>query len=265
MDHMAFLGNTLTEIAEKKVGIIKPFCRVVTTRQSDEVALVIKETIMSRQVPFVIADVSEARTVKESFMGQQFTFEGETYEIALAGVHQKENAVLALKALEILNRTGFATTIEQRKKGLADTCWSGRFTVIHKNPVFVVDGAHNPGAARMLAASIRRYFNGKKIYYIMGMFRDKDYTEVLRLTAPYAQKILTIQTPDNPRALDAEDLAEAARAFHPDTEACPDMDSAVEKAFHLAGADDVIIAFGSLSFIGELTRIVKEREDGEND
>ena len=174
MDHMSFLGNTLGEIAEKKAGIIKPGCRVVTTKQKPEAAQVIADTCNKLHVPCVVSDPDEAVLEKESVFGQTFSYKGEEFAISLAGVYQKENAVLALNALEELDRLGWTTTMEQRKDGLLHTSWKGRFTVIHKKPLFIVDGAHNAGAADKMAESVRHYFNGKKLIYIMGVLQTRN-------------------------------------------------------------------------------------------
>lgn len=115
MDHMSFLGNTLEEIAQKKAGIIKPGCRTVTTRQESEAIKVITKTCEQLGVSCTIADPDEAVLEQESVFGQSFTYEGQKFDISLAGVYQKENAVLALKALEILDELGWHTTMEQRK------------------------------------------------------------------------------------------------------------------------------------------------------
>ena len=261
MDHTAFLGNTLEEIAQKKAGIIKPGCRTVTTRQESEAIKVITKTCEQLGVSCTIADPDEAVLEQESVFGQSFTYEGQKFDISLAGVYQKENAVLALKALEILDELGWHTTMEQRKDGLSHTSWKGRFTVICRKPLFIVDGAHNAGAADKMEESIRHYFNGKKLIYIMGVFADKEYRTVLEKTAHFAEKIYTIETPDNPRALPAKELAKAAREFNPGAESTKSIADAVEKAFAYAGDDEnsVILAFGSLSFIGDLTRAVEER------
>lgn len=261
MDHMSFLGNTLEEIAQKKAGIIKPGCQVVTTRQKPEAMQVIAKTCEQLGVPYKVADPDEAVLEKESVFGQGFSYQNQKFDISLAGVYQKENAVLALKALEVLDGLGWHTAIGQRQDGLFHTSWKGRFTVICQNPLFIVDGAHNAGAAEQMAESIRHYFDGKKLIYIMGVFADKQYRTVLEKTAHFAEKIYTIETPDNPRALPAKALAEAAREFNQSAESMGNIPDAVEKAFAYARKDEnsVILAFGSLSFIGELTRVVEER------
>ena len=257
MDHMSFLGNTLAQIAEKKAGIIKDGCRVVTARQKPEAMQVIERISREHGAKCTIADASEAEMLKESCLGQTIRYRGEEYEIPLAGVYQKENAVVALNALKVLDELGFPTAAEQKKEGLRTVNWNGRFTVICKKPLFVVDGAHNPAAADMMAASIEHYFKGKRIIYIMGVFADKDYRSVIQKTAHFADRILTIQTPNNIRALPAGELAKTVSEYNPNVQAMDTIKDAVEEAFSLAGEQDVIIAFGSLSFIGEMTDIVE--------
>ena len=261
MDHMSFLGNTLEEITQKKAGIIKAGCEAVTTRQKPEAMQVIAETCKKLGVSCTVSDPDQAVLEKESIFGQSFSYKGEKFNISLAGVYQKENAVLALEALEILDELGWHTTMEQRKDGLFHTSWKGRFTVICQKPLFIVDGAHNAGAADKMEESIRHYFKGKRLIYIMGVFADKEYRTVLEKTAHFAEIIYTLETPNNPRALPAKELAEAAREFNPNTESTKSIQDAVEKAFACAGEDEnsVILAFGSLSFIGELTKVVEER------
>ena len=115
------------------------------------------------------------------------------------------------RKLSLIHIFGYSITEEQLRKGLKKTQWKGRFTVLRKNPVFVIDGAHNRDAARVLRQSIDLYFPNKKVFYIMGMFKDKEYEEVLKQTADRAEHIFTIETPDNVRALPAKELARAAK------------------------------------------------------
>ena len=261
MDHQAFLGNTLSEIAEKKAGIIKPGCSVVTVGQQPETMAVIERVCRENGADLTEADLHEAKAVKEDFAGQTLEYRGENYELALAGSYQTENAALALEALEALGRVGYPTTVEQRKKGLKDTKWNGRLTIIHREPLFIVDGAHNPAAADMLEDSVRKYFKGRKLFFIMGVFRDKDYPYIIRKLCPYAEQIITIETPDNPRALPAQELAEEVKKCNPHVQAADNILDAVDKIFAMAGREDVILSFGSLSFIGEITTIVKTQEE----
>lgn len=261
MDHQSFLGNTLTEIAEKKTGIIKQGCSVATVGQRPEVMKVIQEVCCEKKADLTVADLEAAKAVKEDFAGQILEYRGETYALSLAGSYQTENAALAIEALNILDRKGYPTTTEQRKKGLKDTKWNGRLTVIHRDPLFIVDGAHNPAAADMLEDSVRKYFKGHRMFFIMGVFRDKDYHYIIRKLCPYAEQIITVETPDNPRALPAEELAEAIRPCNPNVRAAESIRDAVDRVFTMAGREDVILSFGSLSFIGDITAIVKTQEE----
>ena len=256
MDHQSFLGNTISEIAEKKAGIIKPGSSVVTIGQETEALEVIKKTGAEAGADVCVADVSEAEVLEADFTGQRFCYKGEEYTLSLAGSYQTENAVLALEALRILDERGYHTTLEQRKEGLWATRWNGRLTIIHKDPLFIVDGAHNPAAADMLEDSVKKYFKDRRLFFIMGVFKDKDYPYIIRKLCPYAEQILAIETPDNPRALPAEELAKAIRPYNANVRAEKNISRAVEELFEMAGKDDVILSFGSLSFIGEITRIV---------
>ena len=261
MDHQSFLGNTISEIAEKKAGIIKPGSSVVTIGQETEALEVIKKTGAEAGADVCVADVSEAEVLEADFTGQRFCYKGEEYTLSLAGSYQTENAVLALEALRILDERGYHTTLEQRKEGLWATRWNGRLTIIHKDPLFIVDGAHNPAAADMLEDSVRKYFKDRRLFFIMGVFKDKDYPYIIRKLCPYAEQILAIETPDNPRALPAEELAKAIRPYNANVRAEKNIPRAVEELFEMAGKDDVILSFGSLSFIGEITRIVNTSKE----
>ena len=114
MDHTAFLGNTLGEIAEKKAGIIKPDSHMVTVKQQPEAEAVIRRICTEQNVPYEAADRDSAEVLEASITGQTFLYKGEKYTISLAGAYQKENAVAALRALEILNEQGYPTTLVQR-------------------------------------------------------------------------------------------------------------------------------------------------------
>ena len=160
-----------------------------------------------------------------------------------------------------MKNLGFSLTDAQVYEGFAKTVWKGRFTLLATDPAVILDGAHNPSAAKELQRSLNLYFKGKKLYYIFGVFKDKDYEEVIRLTAPLAEHIITIQTPDNPRALPASQLKEAVEKVNPSVEAADSIQEAVKKAKHLADKEDAIIIFGSLSFLGEAEKALKSEEN----
>lgn len=252
MDHMDVLGDTLAKIAAQKAGIIKPNTLVVSAHQEPEAAQVIEETCRRQHSGLQVVDESQIRDIRYGAEVQMFSYKSwENMAISLAGSYQIKNAALALEGVEALRKLGFQITDHQVRDGLLRTAWRGRFTTLRHDPVVIIDGAHNPGAARELKQSLELYFPGKKLYFVMGMFKDKDYDQVIGMTAPLAQHIITVETPNNPRALPAEELAAAVAKVNPSVEAAGSIAQAVEKALTLAGKEDAIIIFGSLSFLGE--------------
>ena len=259
MDHMQYLGNSLAEIAANKAGIIKPGCQVVTARQADEVMSVIEAKAPVGCLH--VADTSKASNVRYGLERQRFDYgRWKKMEISLAGQHQIDNAVLALEALEVLERLGYPVTETKMRKGMLETVWPGRFTVLGKKPYFVVDGAHNEDAAARLAKSIEFYFTNKRIIYIMGVLRDKEYGKIINLTHALADQIIAVRTPDNPRAMSAYELAQEISKVHPKVTAVDSLEEAVEMSHLLASKEDVIVAFGSLSFLGRLMQIYEKRK-----
>ena len=272
MDHMQYLGDTLAEIAANKCGIIKEGCMVVSAVQSEEAENVVKEVCLQKNAGLVFADASLAEYISPGKKGspslekQAFVFEGEQYEISLLGKYQIENAVIALKALQELRTLGYdKITVEKIKKGLFSTQWKGRFSLLANKPYFIVDGAHNVAAAKKLVQSIQFYFTNRKIVYIMGMFRDKEYEKVIQITAPLASQIITVATPGNPRALPAVDLAHEVSKVNPNVTCADSLEEAVEMSYLFADKESVIIGFGSLSFLGDLMNIVENNRTVRSD
>lgn len=267
-DHMGFLGNSLEEIAEKKAGIIKKGCVAVTCNQKPEVMKVIKEACDRKQAPLLAGDTMLAKSVKHTMKKQSFSYKNyKKIEISLLGTYQIENAILALEAVEALREAGFQIKEKAIIEGMAETKWPGRFSIIHDKPFFIIDGAHNEDGAKKLAQSIATYFTNKKIIYIMGVLRDKEYEKIIEKTYSFADSILTIKPPHNERALDAYELAKEAARYHKHVTALDSLEEAVELSFLMAGKDKdtVIIAFGSLSFLGELINIVEHKKEMKKD
>lgn len=259
MDHMQFLGNSLAEIAAHKAGIIKPDTVVVSAAQEPEAMRVIEEIAAGQRAQLRIADAGRAEEVAYGLFAQRFSCGGyKNLEIRLAGTYQIANAVVAVEAVRALQELGFRITEEQLRQGLAKTVWRGRFTVICDEPLFIVDGAHNRGAAEQLRESIKTYLAGRRIIAVCGVLKDKEYEAVLQITAPYIDRMITIETPNNPRALPAEELARTAQKYIPHVEAAESLAQAVDRSFSAADREgDVILAFGSLSYLGEM---IKETE-----
>lgn len=260
MDHTKFLGDSLEKIAGEKAGIIKPGCHVISTKQVPEVEAVIRKTAAELGVSVTVADPSEAKHIRYGVERQRFDYEEyKGLEITLAGKYQIENALLAVCAARKLRELGFSISEKALRRGLRETVWPGRFQVIAKRPLFLVDGAHNEDGAKKLAQSIEFYFTNRRIIYIMGVLRDKDYGKIIDLTHALADQIIAVKTPDNPRAMDSFELAAEIARVHRNVTAVDSLEEAVEMSYLLAGREDVIIAFGSLSYLGRLMKIVEKR------
>ena len=251
MDHMEFLGNTLAEIAWNKAGIIKQGVPVVSAHQEAEAEAVIAEEAEKKNSECHFVDMAFLTDVCYGLESQSFCYgDFGKVTIQLAGAQQIENAALALEGIASLRRVGYDISGDDVQQGMRDTVWKGRFSVIHREPLFILDGAHNPDAALRLRDSILKYFKNRKKYYIFGVFSDKEYDKIIEITADLAEHIYTVETPDNPRALPAGKLAEAVRRKNPSVEASESIPDAVQKCLASAGPEDVIIVFGSLSFLG---------------
>lgn len=257
MDHMEFLGNTLGEIAWNKAGIMKPGIPVVSAHQEKEAEDVIRSEAEKNGCSCSFVKQEQVSDVEYGLMRQHFSYGAfKDMEISLAGLHQIGNASLALDGVQQLRLAGYEISDEQVREGMRETKWKGRFSVIRENPYVIIDGAHNPDAALRLREAVEKYFPDRKKYYIMGVFSDKEYDKIIEITAPLAERIFAIETPDNPRALPAEQLAEAVRRVNPNAEAAESIRDAVEKCFAAAKEEDVILIFGSLSFLGEVEQAV---------
>jgi len=260
MDHMGFLGKTQEEIAKQKAGIIKPGKLVVTMEQEPCVMQVIQDTAQEQGATLLLSEASKATAVKYGLAKQSFTYKGlKKVEIPLAGKFQIANAILAIDTIMALQKAGIEISEKAIRKGLLSTVWPGRFELAMKKPVFIVDGGHNEDAAKKLRDSIQFYFTNKRIIYIMGMLKDKECEKVVDLTYEYADQIITLTPPHNPRALSALELAGIVAKKHKSVTAVDSVEEAVEMALLLAGKEDVIIAFGSLSYLGALIRDLEKR------
>ncbi len=155
-----------------------------------------------------------------------------------------------------IRKREFPVREERLRQGMAQAVWPGRFAVVGRKPCFIVDGAHNEDAARKLVQSLELYFSGRRILYIMGMLRDKEYGKVIGLTHSLADQIITVTPPGNPRAMPAYELAAAVAQVHEKVTAADSLEEAVEMARLLADKEDVIVAFGSLSYLGRMLEIV---------
>jgi dihydrofolate synthase/folylpolyglutamate synthase len=252
MDHMQILGDTLEKIAFEKAGIIKSGIQVISYDQTPEAEKVIETVCRLNHAELTKADFGQISITEQTIERTVFSYQDcKGLQIHLLGENQVKNAVLALLTVRALQKTGFTVTDKDIRNGLFHTSWRGRLEVIQSRPLFLIDGAHNEDAAKSLAKNIEIYFANKRIIYIIGVLADKDFSAVLEHTGIYAERIITV-TPANSRALPSAKLAETARRYCNHVIDADKVTIAIETALQVAEEDDVIIAFGSLSYLNEV-------------
>ncbi len=264
LDHLGILGNTVEEIADTKLGITrKGETLIVFPEQEDGVKGVIRSWQEKNHLHVIYPDLEKLQILSETAEESRFSYRGIEYLIRLPGRHQILNAMTALEicctALADRQTEKGNTMIRWEKTlqdGLRKTAWPGRWTIIDRNPMVILDGAHNEKAWLVLADNVRRLLSGKKIFFLTGVFRDKEYDKMTRILAPLIHEAAVI-TPPGARGLPAEELARMFRQKGTMATAFDEYREALQYLKASAGADDVILCTGSLSFLGELMKLVK--------
>jgi dihydrofolate synthase/folylpolyglutamate synthase len=259
-DHESFLGHSLPEIAAEKAGIIKPGVPVVLAGQREEAFRVLLTRAHQLGAPVIetssafsidAQQMIEGRaraTVREVSSGQEFKIAPR-----LAGRFQLQNALNALAAARILKSTGVRITDADIENGIAAAVWPGRIEKVHSSPDVYLDGAHNPSAARELAAFLEENLQNRKIIMIVGALRDKAVDEIAGILFPLAAEVIFTE-PHTSRSISASQLAEIAGHHAAHFSVIPDSAKALQAALAQAAPSDVICITGSLYLVGELRR-----------
>lgn len=257
LDHTAQLGTTLEAIAQNKSGILKPGCQGVLYPNSPDVEAVVTAVCQERGIPLHIADFSQIHVKSRDFSGQILDYKGYSgLHLPLLGSHQARNCALVLETLEALRQQGWNIPEEAVYKGIANTVWPGRFELLRREPIFIVDGGHNPQCLAALAENVKTYLDSRNIIALTGVMADKDYLEMYKGRVPLVSQFVTV-TPDNPRSLDAESLADYLRLLGKPAQAAGSVEEGVHKALALAGTGGTVLAFGSLYMTGPIRQTVK--------
>jgi dihydrofolate synthase/folylpolyglutamate synthase len=236
---------------------------VVSVCQKPEVEEILRKKAEEQNCPITFADRQQLTVQEEHPMGQTLSYRGITdIHCPLSGRYQQENVITAIEVIRALRACGFPVSDEIIRRGIEKTSWPGRFTCLSENPLFFIDGAHNEDAAKRLRESLETYFSGKRFLYLMGVFKDKEYEKIAQIMGPLAKSVHTIDLPDRNRTLPAEELAEVMRRHcSKDTKIQTEqsVSDAVTELWEEADTGDVILAFGSLSYLGNVMEAVKER------
>ncbi|MBR4889935.1 MAG: bifunctional folylpolyglutamate synthase/dihydrofolate synthase [Clostridia bacterium] len=257
-DHTEYLGETISEIAKNKCGIIKQGCDTVSYPfQKEEALEVIKQESDRLSSNLTISDTSSLEIKKIDLCGNEFNYRNENYKTSLLGEYQIYNAITAINTAEILQKNGYKISEKCIKNGIKNAKWQARFEVLNSNPTIIADGSHNADGMKAFVLSAKKLLLGKKVICVFGMLKDKDYSESLKLLSEIADTVIVTEV-DNPRFETAENLKKAAQMFFKDVYSETDNFVAMKKAAEIAKDDDIIIALGSLYMMKNIKDAVNE-------
>jgi len=293
LDHQKFLGNTVTEIAHEKAGIIRRDGVVVTLPQQPQANDVIGNAILDLNaravsavpyvpavspgsVPYLMPNIEKPLTPEDvedkekskvtpgglisryplHVMGTQILV-----ETPLVGRHQLRNLALSIAAAEELGRQGFPILPKTIERGIRETRWPGRFQVIParvNKPEYVFDVAHNPAGAWALRSTLSAGYDGRPLTFIFGAMRDKAIGEMAEILFPLAERVILTRA-DNPRSASPAEIREAAIRIAADIEDTSDVALALDRANRLTGAKGVVVITGSIYIVGEAMQLLGVR------
>lgn len=257
-DHMNILGETIEEIAGEKCGIIKN-SPVVTYPQVEEAMKVIEEKCKEKSVQLIKTSES---SIKEVIINKNDNIQNiklevgselKEYKLALIGKHQVKNAMVVLNVIEAFKTLGGSVKEESIKAGLENVRWIGRMERLNKNPMVVIDGAHNIDGIRTLKESVKEYFSYNKLILILGILGDKQVKEMVNTIGSLGEDIILTE-PHNERAESLEVMESYLKEENKNVYKIMNYREAYEKALDLANEDDLILICGSLYMVGDMRK-----------
>ena len=258
LDHTEYLGDTVEKIAQTKSGIFKQGGHAVVYRSTPSVEAVYEQVCAEK-------NVSLKKAAFDSLRLKQHTLEGQVFDcgarkdlvLPLLGDHQLHNAAVVLAIADTLIEQGWKISEENIREGIRDVRWPGRFDIVSRNPLFIIDGGHNPQCIEALVKNIQDYLTGKRVIALTGVLADKDYADMYKPVMPLVDRFVCI-TPPNPRKLEAKLLAQYLRDTGAEATGCDTIPEGVALAMELAGEDGVVLCFGSLYSIGAIRDALAE-------
>lgn len=254
LDHTAILGDTLEQIAGEKAGIIKEGSDVVSwPMQAPEALSVLLERCAETGSRLHLPHPAGIEILETGETGSRFCVGGQEYRLGMAGTHQIYNAAVVLEVVRVLQSRGFGIPEEAVSRGLSETAVPARFQILRREPLVVVDGAHNPQAAAALAGMLDGLAYAPRIA-ILGMMRDKDCAAVAQTIGSRCQTVLCLTVPGHPRALPAGELAAIAEGCCQDVRTAASPAEALELGTQLAGRTGMVIVCGSFYLATEFLK-----------
>jgi len=255
LDHTYLLGDTLAEIAYEKAGIIKPGVPVVNAPQRQSADEVIQTVSRDRRAPLVQvgrhwkvipgpADLNGQHLGVRCLRTDGSDLEGE-YWISLLGRHQLENVGNAVAALDVLRQQGLDISVEAVRAGLSSVSWPGRFEVLNREPLVVVDCAHNPYSVQILNQALEEWFPNQRWVLIFGASADKDIEGMLRVLLPKTMYNIVTRS-DHPRGAAPSELADAVARLGSGAEVSVNVRKALKRGVGLIGPGTGLLITGSI-------------------
>ena len=269
-DHMDMLGNTIEQITREKAGIIKENCHTVLYNSDRLVYNSVKAICQERKSHlFSCQDVLISREnynmTGTTFAAQDTRFTYDSIYLPLLGRYQVSNAITTLMTLESLKIQGYLIPKKAVYNGFKNTKWPGRMEIIQKNPIVILDGAHNVQSAKAVRATLSNLAKGKKVHMLIGVLKDKDYKQIIQILAPLAHTIIATEIA-NKRALSANQLYNIIKDKGHDSNRLI-LEKRLKNAYkigqQLLQEDDILICLGSLYLVGEIKQLLKA--EGKND
>ncbi|OGX34527.1 MAG: hypothetical protein A3C36_07495 [Omnitrophica WOR_2 bacterium RIFCSPHIGHO2_02_FULL_52_10] len=246
LEHTHILGNTVGEIAKEKAGIIKSRSqKVILAPQTEEAEAVLTERCRQYGIkPLRVNDEHKLENVRIDAHRQHFdlvTMRGGYRQLSLRlmGVHQRQNASVAVATIEYLRDMGYIVSPAAIHEGLHNAFWPCRFEVMGAEPLTILDGAHNGDSARVLAQAVREVYKGRKVILVFGVSEDKNETLILQELEGLAAQVIFVRA-DHPRAKPLPNAVSISRAL--------------ETARQRAGRDGIILVTGSIFVASEARR-----------
>lgn len=254
LDHTAILGDTVEKIAAEKAGIIKPFCPVLYGDKNEgSVAEIIRKKAEESNSPIYFCDKSEIEVEKADLDGSVITLgTHKSVKIPLLGLYQTENAARVLKIIDILNICGLYISEKAVRNGMEAVRWQARFEKLSASPLVLYDGSHNPEGIDAAVKALSHYFGNEKINILTGVMSDKDYSEMAKKLAPFADKVYTV-TPNTPRSLPSTELADVYRTHGAKSVDCGTVENGYKTAFEDSKKrNKALVCLGSLYMYSEV-------------
>jgi len=252
LEHTLILGDTLSQIAAEKAGIIKPGVPVVLSPQEEEADRVVARVASQKDSPLIRVDrVYSHELVSETLEGQTFilrtneTNETTQLHINLLGAHQVENAVTAYAALQVFRDQGVSISEDAIREGFSSATWPVRFEIIGEKPYVILDAAHTPEAAEVLHQTVDTLFPGKPIVLVFGVSSDKKVKDMLSALLPHIKHIIYTQS-SHPRAMDVDTLMGVDLPFDVPIKAEQSVGLAMRDALKIAGDEAIVLVTGSI-------------------